>query len=477
MQFGTVCARERRWGVAFGAWRSLLGAVFAVSTSAGLAPSVHAETISSALARAYAFSPDLNSQRAGLRATDENLPKALSGYRPTVTATGNVSYEQLNEAQQGRGVVANGGSFPRNVGITATETLFNGFKTANTVKQSESQIFQGRESLRLDEQAILNNAALAYMNVLRDTAILNLDNNNVSVLQQQLKQTQDQFQVGQVTRTDVAQAQSSLSQGQATAFTAQSNLQTDIANFRQLIGVQPTNLAPARPLDSLLPRTLDSALSAAQSEHPAIQAALHNVDAAALAVKIAEASLYPTVTAQGSVLRNWDLQGSPGTREFTGIVTAGVSVPLYDGGVTFSSVRQAKETFGQAQLQADLQREQIRAQVVSTWGAYQNTKSVIQADQTAVRAAEIALNGTREEARVGERTTLDVLNAQQVLLNTRVQLVSAQHDQVVNSYSLLAAIGRLSAATLGLQVVAYDPTVHFDQVKDKWFGLRTPDGR
>ncbi len=318
---------------------------------------------------------------------------------------------------------------------------------------------------------MLDNAALAYMNVLRDTAILNLDNNNVSVLQQQLKQTQDQFQVGQVTRTDVAQAQSSLSQGQATAFTAQSNLQTDIANFRQLIGVQPTNLAPARPLDSLLPRTLDAAMSIAQSEHPAIQAALHSVDAAALAVKIAEATLYPTVTAQGSILRTWDLQGVPGTREFTGIVTAGVTVPLYDGGVTFSSVRQAKEQFGQAQLQADLQREQIRALVVSTWGAYQNTKSVIQADQTAVRAAEIALNGTREEARVGERTTLDVLNAQQVLLNTRVQLVSAQHDQVVNSYALLAATGRLTAATLkACQVIAYDPTVHFEQVKDKWFG-------
>ena len=374
------------------------------------------------------------------------MPKAVAGYRPTVTATGNAGYETLDEVQKGKGTVTDySGAFPRNAGLTATETLFNGFKTGNTVRQSESQIFQGRESLRLGEENILSAAALAYMNVLRDTAILDLDNANVSVLQQQLKQTQDQFQVGTVTRTDVAQAQSSLSQGQATAFTAQSNLQTDIANYRQLIGVQPTNLSPARPLNSLLPRTLDSAMTIAQTEHPAIQAALHNVDAAELAVKIAEAALYPTVTAQGSVTKSWDYQGVPGTREFTGIITGGVTVPLYDGGVTFASVRQAKEQFGQARLQADLQRELIRAQVVSTWGAYQNTKSVIEADQAAVRAAEIALNGTREEARVGERTTLDVLNAQQVLLNARVQLVSAQHDQVVNSYSLLAAIGRLSS--------------------------------
>jgi outer membrane protein len=440
-----------------------------------------AETISSALARAYAFSPDLNAQRAGLRATDENLPKAVAGYRPTLTAAGDLGYEnlvasQLLVGQSGRGT-ASLSSVPRDTSLTATETLFNGFKTGNTVRQSESQIFQGRESLRLGEENILSAAATAYMNVLRDTAILDLNNANVAVLQQQLKQTQREFQVGELTKTDVAQAQSSLAQGQAGAFTAQSNLQADVANYRQLIGIQPTSLSPARPLDSLLPHTLDSAVTIAQTEHPAIQAALHNVDAAALAVKIAEAALYPNATAQGSVMKARDDQGIPGIGVFAGIVTGGVTVPLYDGGVTFASVRQAKEQFGQARLQADLQREQIRAQVVSTWGAFQNTKSLIEADQAAVRAAEIALFGTRQEARVGERTTLDVLNAQQVLLNARVQLVSAQHDQVVNSYSLLAAIGRLSSSTLGLQVVTYDPTIHFDQVKDKWFGLRTPDGR
>ena len=152
-------------------------------------------------------------------------------------------------------------------------------------------------------------------------------------------------------------------------------------------------------------------------------------------------------------------------------------MPIYEGGVVYSAVRQAKELLGQAQLQADLQREQVRALVVSNWGAWVNSSAIIQAAQAQVRAAEIALNGVREEAKVGQRTTLDVLNAQQLLLNARVQLVTAQRDRVVGSYALLAAVGRLSATTLGLQVVKYDPTVHFDQVKGRWIGTDTPDGR
>ncbi len=269
---------------------------------------------SSALARAYAFSPDLNAQRAGLRATDETLPQALSGYRPSVTANGDIGKQYLSESQSGAGTVVFPHTTPRDASITATETLFNGFKTANTVRQSQSLILQGRESLRLSEQNILSAAAQAYMDVLRDTAIVDLDNNNVAVLQQQLKQTQREFQVGQLTKTDVAQAQSSLSLGQAGALMAQANLRTDIANYRQLMGVEPTNLASARPLEALLPRTLPAALSRAQAEHPVIQAALHNVDAAALAVKIAESALYPNVTAQGNADASGDFQGVQGLK-------------------------------------------------------------------------------------------------------------------------------------------------------------------
>jgi outer membrane protein len=322
------------------------------------------------------------------------------------------------------------------------------------------------------------------MNVLRDTAILNLRRNNVEVLEQQLRQTRDRFQVGEVTRTDVAQAEASLAQGQADAFTAQSNLQTSIANFRQVIGIEPQNLQPARPLDKLVPTTLKSAIALSELEHPSIQSARHNVDAASMNVKVIQGQLYPTIGVTGAVTRRYDVaagtagSGGSGRNDTVGasIVTS-LSVPIYEGGAVYSAVRQAKELLSQAQLQADLQRETIRALVVSTWGSWVNSTAVIQAAQAQVRAAEIALNGVREEAKVGQRTTLDVLNAQQLLLNARVQLVTAQRDRVVNSYALLAAVGRLSASTLGLQVVKYDPTIHFDQVKGKWIGTGTPDGR
>jgi outer membrane protein len=336
---------------------------------------------------------------------------------------------------------------------------------------------QSRETIRLVEQNILSSAATSYMNVLRDTAILNLRRNNTEVLEQQLRQTRDRFQVGEVTRTDVAQAEASLAQGQADAFTAQSNLQTSIANYRQIVGVEPRNLQPARPLEKLLPRSLDAALSSSLTEHPAIQAALHNVDTAALNVKVIEGQLYPTVGVTGSVSRRYDAINNPDSRTLSASVVGSLSVPIYEGGAVYAGIRQAKELLGQARLQADLQREQIRAQVVSSWGIWLNSRSVIDAAQAQVRAAEIALNGVREEAKVGQRTTLDVLNAQQLLLNARVQLVTAQRDRVVGSYAVLAAIGRLSASRLGLGVVAYDPTVHYDQVKGKWIGTRTPDGR
>ncbi len=204
---------------------------------------------------------------------------------------------------------------------------------------------------------------------------------------------------------------------------------------------------------------------------------MHAVDAAALNVKVQEGSLLPTVAVQGSVGQVYDASGQPHNRQFTATALGSLSMPIYDGGLSYANIRQAKEQLGQARLVADQQREAVRASVVSAWGAYQNTKFVIQSFQAQVRASEIALNGVREEAKVGQRTTLDVLTAQQTLLQARVNLIGAQRDQVVNSYVLFGSVGRLSASNLGLNVVSYDPTIHYGQVKDKWWGTGTPDGR
>jgi outer membrane protein len=454
-----------------------------------------AETMSSALSRAYMGNPDINQQRASVRATDENLPRALSGFRPTVTATGNMGVEyqetraNVTTSSSSSSSSGSGGgsttvhthnralSFPRGVGVSVQENLYNGERTRNSAKQAESQIDAARETMRLTEQNTLQNGATAYMNVLRDTAILNLRKNNITVLEEQLRQTRDRFEVGEVTRTDVAQAQSSLAQARSDFYTAQANLQNSIANYRQIIGVEPRRLEPAQTIERLLPKTLTAAITLGLVEHPGVVAAFHQVDIAALNVKIQEGALLPTLNAVGSVNQNFDAQGQPRTQVLTALGQLQLNVPIYQGGIEYANIRQAKEQLGQARLNADLQRDTVRATIVSTWGLLETARATIYSAQSAVTAAEIALAGTREEARVGQRTTLDVLNAQQTLLNARVSLVSAQRDRVVASYAVYAAIGKLTAENLGLDVILYDPTVHFDQVKNKWWGTQNPDWR
>jgi outer membrane protein len=436
-----------------------------------------AETIGGALIKAYFNNPDINQQRAAVRASDENVPKATAGYRPTVTAEADAAVQQLNSNVNGLGSTSQF-SKPRGYGLTVNQTLWNGERTFNSVRQAESGVMAARETLRNTEQNVLLDGVTFYMNVLRDTAILDLDRNNVEVLQEQLRQTRDRFTVGEVTRTDVAQAEASLAGAQATALGAQSTLQTSIANYRQTIGDEPKNLAPVKALERPLPKNLTEAIAISQVEHPAIVGSLHGVDAAELNIKVIEGALYPTVGLTGSVSQRFEVSGEPiPNNALTASLQAQISIPIYDGGTTYASTRQAKEQLGQQELQTDLQRDKVRAAVVSAWGVNENSVSIIRSAKAQVAAAEIALAGIREEAKVGQRTTFDVLTAQQTLLNARVQLVSAQHDQVVASYAVMSAVGRLSTANLGLAATQYDPKVHFDQVKDKWFGLRTPDGR
>ncbi|HEY1940641.1 MAG TPA: TolC family outer membrane protein [Roseiarcus sp.] len=443
------------------------------------APGAEAETIGGALAKAYLGNPDINQQRAAVRVSDENIPRANAGFLPTVSAEADVGVSNIQSSGLGLGTLpTNITDAPRGYGLTVQETLWNGNRTINSVRQAESGVLGAREQLRNTEQNVLLNAVTAYMDVMRDSAILDLDRNNVEVLQEQLRQTQDRFNVGEVTRTDVAQAEASLAGARATALTAESTLQASVARYRQVIGEDPKRLSPVAPIVKPIPKTLPLAIGVSQVEHPAITAMLHGVDAAALAIKIAEGQLYPTVGLTGSISKRFDVAGeASGSQVLTGTVLTQITVPIYEGGAVYAATRQAKEQLGQQELQTDLQRDLVRSAVVAAWGLNQNSLGILRAAQAQVEAAEVALAGVREEAKVGQRTTLDVLNQQQTLLNARVQLVIAQHDQVVNSYSLLSAVGRLSIGTLGLAVAEYDPRVHFDQVKNKWIGLRTPDGR
>jgi outer membrane protein len=314
------------------------------------------------------------------------------------------------------------------------------------------------------------------MNVLRDTAILDLQRRNVQVLQEQLKQTRDRFNVGEVTRTDVAQAESRVAAAQSQVLSAEANLKASQAAYRRVIGVEPTNLRAGMPVDRLSPNSLETAIDLGRAEHPTVTSAQYTVDSAQYAAKAAEGSLYPTVTLEANMQKRWDI--SPGVFDTTtGTALTRVTVPLYQGGAEYSIVRQAKETLGQRRIELDVQRDLARANVVQAWSQLEATKAQIIAAQAQVTATEVALNGVREEARVGQRTTLDVLNAQQELVNARVALVTAQRDRVVASYTLLAAVGHLGPEILRLGTETYDARTHYHQVRDQWFGVRNPDGR
>jgi len=455
----------------------------AVGIAAVLAPACAvADTLEWALVQAYQNNPTLNAQRAALRAQDEAVPQALSGYRPRVTATatvGNQVTETLTKTVTPAGPVYNGTGAdmtPRTVGMTATQTLFNGFQTANRTRQAESQVSAGRATLAVTEETVLLNAATAYMNLIRDSAILQLQRSNVEVLQEQLRQTRDRFGVGEVTRTDVAQAESRLAAGRAQVLSAESNYITSKANYRQVIGVEPGKLAAAAPVDRFSPHTLGESIEAGREFNPNVAAAMFGIDVAQLQVKINEGALMPTLQGQLSVQQAWET--SPQTiKQWTASAVAQLTVPIYQGGQEYSLIRQAKETLGQQRVTLDTQRDQVQQLVTQSWGQLEAAKAQIQATTAQVNSAEIALNGVREEARVGQRTTLDVLNAQQELVNARVALVTAQHDRVVASYALLSAVGGLSVQGLGLKTSVYDPTTHYHQVRDAWFGLRSTDGR
>jgi outer membrane protein len=452
-------------------------AVIVLAVALGRAPtnsyaqSGSANTLNGALVQAYQNNPQLNAERARLRATDENVPQALSGYRPQITATADAGV-QFNESRGNIGTIS-GTTFPRGVGVTGTQTIFNGLRTGNRTRAAESQVFAGREGLRVMEQQILLDAATAYMNVLRDTAILDLQRRNVEVLEEQLRQTRDRFNVGEVTRTDVAQAESRLAAARSQALQAESNLVTSRAIFRRVIGVDPGTLAAGTPVDRLSPPTLAGSIAAGAIENPNITAAMYGVDVQLLQVKIAEGALYPTITVQGNVQQRWDT--SPQIQSsFAASLVGQVAIPIYQGGAEYALIRQSKETLSQQRLNLELTRDQVRSLVVQSWGQLVAAKAQIQAAQAQVTAAEIALNGVREEARVGQRTTLDVLNAQQELVNARVALVTAQRDRVVASYSLLQAAGRLSVQVLRLPVPVYDPVIHYHQIRDVWMVCRTP---
>lgn len=455
--------------------RLLVGLATAASTFlTGPAP---AQSLPEALVRAYQTNPQLNAARAGQRARDENVPQALAGYRPQLAASLSAGLQDVRSLLP-NGNVDTGSLRPWQIGLTVTQTVFNGFKTANSVRSAEAQVRSGREALRNVGQGVLLDAVTAYANVLANQTLVESQRQNVSFLEETLNVARRRLAAGDVTPTDVAQAEARHNRGLADLKSAQVNLATSKAIFLQVIGIQPVRLAAPPLIDGLLPRNQDDALALGSKHHPAIIGAVFDIDVAQLNISIADASLLPSVTLQGSITRGRETDPTMDKKGLDQASIIGqVTAPIYDGGTAASQVRQAKELVSQARMVLDQVRAQTKAAIAAAWTALDGARVIVMAGESEVRAATLALEGVKKEAAGGQRTTLDVLNAQQDLIAARARLIQAERDRVIASYSLLSAVGRLDVATLKLKTQDYLPEVHYHQVRDAWHGVRTPSGQ
>ncbi|MEY9146368.1 outer membrane protein [Bradyrhizobium elkanii] len=417
------------------------------------------------------------SQRARQRATDENVPQALAGYRPQIIAGLSVGLQAVRDQLPGN-VIQTATLKPWQIGVTVTQTLFNGFKTTNSVRVAELQVQSGREALRNVGQGVLLDAVTAYTNVLANQTLVEAQRANVAFLKETRAITERRLNAGDVTPTDTAQAEARLNRGLADLNAAEVNYAVSQATYAQVVGTAPSQLRPAETIDRLLPRSREDAIALSLREHPAVTAAGFDVDVASTSIRVAESSLMPNVSVQGSVSRSRDTDttlGSFGTDQAS--VIGQVTQPIYDGGTAASQTRQAKEVAAQSRLVLDRVRNQAKTAVVSAWVANEGAKIAVSASESEMKAAEVALAGVQKEAAGGQRTTVDVLNAQQDLITARARLIGAQRDRVIASYTLLSATGRLDVKTLNLKTPDYLPEVHYHQVRDAWHGLRTPSGQ
>ena len=447
---------------------------------AGLAftSAAYSETLQEALVAAYTSNPTLLAERARLRATDETANQARAGWRPTVSLNGQYS---MGESQR---QVARffGGSFPftdetyteqYSATLNATQPLFRGFQTLNASKAADARIRAGQAQLWSTEQQVLLETVTAYSDVIRDQAVVDLNRNNVQVLKRQLQASRDRFRVGEITRTDVAQSEARLSRSQSDLTRSEAALSESRARFGVVVGRAPGTLESKSGLPNL-PQSLDQAINMAVSNNPGLRAAQENEMAAGFDVSQAKGGLLPTVDLQGQLNSTEATNRRDSQSTNTSFVTS-LNIPLYQGGAAYSRVRQAKHLHSQTRLQVAETRRQVVQAATNSWQNLVAARAAIESDKQQVRANEIAYEGVRQEAQVGSRTTLDVLDAEQELLDSRVALVRTQRDVFVAAYQLLSSVGGLTAENLKLPVELYDPVENYQAVKNKLIGWGAND--
>jgi outer membrane protein len=432
-----------------------------------------AETLLDALASTYHYSPTLDAERARQRARDEDIARANSGYRPDISATGIVARDRTTTDVQGplAGTRRKSLTSPRGYSIDLVQPIFRGFQTTNAVNAAEAQDRAGRENLRQVEQQVLLDAVTAYGDVVRDQAIVRLNENNLKFLDAELKATRDRFNVGEVTKTDVAQAEARRALGQSDLDLARANLKSSRAIYEQVVGHPPSHLVEPKPNIKLVPRTLDDAVSIGTKENPIVVQALYSEQAARYTVDQLRGQLLPQAQLEASYSDNYDPNEGINRSESASILGR-VNVPIYPaGGEVYAEIRQAKHTHISLLQEIEVARSTAQSQVVQAWAQLQGFKAQSESDRASIAANTTALNGVQEEERVGQRTILDVLNAQQELLQSQVNLETTKRNILVASYTLVSAIGRLSVAEVGAASQVYDPEVNYEETRNRWWGI------
>jgi TolC family type I secretion outer membrane protein len=436
----------------------------------GAMPGVRAQSLEDALVSAYLTNPTLEAQRAALRATDELVPQALSDWRPTVAVDSSAVHSDI-DSSEGAGTLGTLSS-----SVILDQQIYSGGETVANTSRAENLVRAERARLTATEQDILFNAVNAYTVLLSDLAVLDFSVQNENRLRRQLQATRDRFEVGEVTRTDVAQAEASLSGAISSRVGAEGNVQQSRAAYRNIINQEPSRLVTPAPL-SALPETETAAHQLAEAFNPNIAVAQFNLAASRADVRVAESQLLPRLSVRGeftyaeepTLNTDWQRDASIG---------ATLSVPLYQGGGEYARVRQAKQTVRQRQDDLEATFRNVREEVTAGWQALTTARTQIESFTEQVRAAEIALEGTRQEALVGQLTTLDVLDQEQVLFQAQVDLVNARREEVLASYRLKSAVGELTVVGLSLPVEPYEPEAYYSDVRNRWIGLGEDlDGR
>ncbi len=425
-------------------------------------------SLQDALSAAYANNPTLQAARATLRSVDENVPAALAGWHPTISATGSAGpgygtqFNTLTDAKtpENRAVAQSA--------ITVTQPIYRGGRTTSATNKAENQVNTQRAKLIAQEEQTFSDTVNAYVSVISATQILELNTNNEQVLQRQLQATNDRFRVGELTRTDVAQAEAALAGAVASRQTAEGTLQTARATYQRLVGELPGRLAEPQPL-KLPVKTLEEAKALASSNNPTVVAALFQNASDRDNFDLQYAALMPQASVQAQAAYG---QYASQTRVKTigATILAQLTIPIYQGGAEYAAIRQARQTAEASERALQDARNTAVQQVISAWETYQATKSTIESNRSQIRSNEIALEGTEREALVGSRTTLDVLNAEQALLQSRTSLVQNLATLVTNSYQVASAVGRLTARDLNLNVPYYDETAYYQAVRNRWIG-------